>query len=286
MEVKMKSIIFSILLGGILCLAHAQPEVGILAQSESIVKERDEYQFKAVLRPIKPSYFPGEIVTLVLKIENIGKQQVTVSRAFRDASDSSVFYISRESGEFLMYVRSRFRTGGALDNLAMRPGESFESPMHILWNEKPEVEGLSAQTVAYKQKGKILDYYGFTEPGTYNVRTISNIVIWNNREPVSVSVESAPTQISIERPEGEDAQVWERIKRNHLISLFVQEGRFLMTKRGQQESLIREMDEIVRLYPNSILSKQIDDRLKEWRAKIEKWKEEERKRLERIKKEN
>lgn len=210
----------------------------------------------------KETFILGEPITAEFEISNKGENSFQIHAEGVETGFLKVFIASQDS-EYKQY----FGYGwglimGRMFHLA--PGASHRyKEATILWNGKVDVSGLNERAAKEKLKGKITTEYALPKPGIYFVKGVS--YVGEN----ATLIESEPTQITINEPIGEDLKVWNQIKGNSEIALLMQAGEFSKSKDEEKEKIVREVEQLIVQYPNSIYSSYLKPNLEKYKANEE-----------------
>lgn len=197
----------------------------------------------------KQSYELGEIVPISFELKNTSANDVTINDVFGVGSGSVTVYISRDGKNYPEYNSDWGQVDFAPASTVIKPGQSLSSSATILWHRKPNaLQGESARVIKEVSEKTLLTDYAFPEAGTYYVKAVYN-----------QNLQSAPLDITIEEPDGEDLDIWNRIKGRGDIAYFIQKGyvpiaSYKSEEKSRFESNVRA---IIERYPNSLLSKQL-----------------------------
>lgn len=228
-------------------------------------KPADQPKMTLNISPLKTSYVLGEVVSLDIKVTNIGDSDVFL-RGWTAQSGLIKFLVSREDQEFKQYDHSAWIRDHK--SKAIKPGETRESKATLLWNFSPARRFVNPAAFDYY----IMSDLAFPEPGVYFIKAvlvISASVPGQNR----AEVESTPVQIVINEPVGEDKKVWNQIKENTELAYFIQQGEPRSPKPEEQEKLVKEVEQIIADNPNSNLANQMREGLEKHRENEAKIKE-------------
>ena len=172
----------------------------------------------------------------------------------------------KEDKDYKLYVPKGplISLDGVYMPIQINPKETLDNQITVLWNNKPKVSHLNADAAKPYVEGRILTDYAFPEAGTYYIKAVTTVL--KDKKPVSV--ESEPIKIIVEEPQGEDLEVWKKIKDNGEFAYFIQEGEITRGyhKPEEQAKFQQEVDDIVNHYPNSFLSGQIKQSLVKFQA--------------------
>lgn len=234
-----------------------------------------EKELELAVRSSKGVYIKGEKVNLIFTLRNNGDEGLTILNNFPVDAGYIAVYVSKDGEHFGKYLNPEWgRTDTARGVITIKPHESIETSTDILWNNKPEISHLNGVAASRFIKDKILSDYVFPDAGTYLVKIeYSGLSGPRGR----YKIESEPVQISIAEPNGEDLEVWQKIKNRSDLAYFIQEGRFRTIKREEEQQLKYEAELIVNQYPTSSIARQIAQSLDKFRSFEEKRKAFERK---------
>lgn len=239
--------------------------------SFSYMQEGQEKELELLVKPSKQSYVLGEVVRLDFVIKNSGVKDITIMGSLKIEDGYLNVYISKDGKNFGQYNHTKWGTDDTYrPPVKLKPGEGITNSATILWNMKPNINGLN-ETVAKKAvEGKILTDYAFPEAGTYFVK--ASYYIYSTNQQGAVLIESDLIKIVIEEPASEELEVWNKIKNNGDIAHFIQEGDFSVPiyKTKERENLRQEIEQIINQYPNSFYTESLQQSLAKFRAAEEK----------------
>lgn len=233
------------------------PAISQIQTEAGSTKVDEKKTFTARIGTDKKAYLPGETVKLTVTIENAGEESITIQR-ITDANEATSFYVASDGGEFEKYVPV-YSNIDSFRHKILKPGELDDTTGTLLWNYKVKIGHLSPMAAANARKGKIFDHHAFPSPGKYLIKAHTRLI-----RPL-VSLRCDPIEIEILEPEGDDAEVWKLMEKRHEISRFVQSLVVPLLPIGREARFLSEMDAIVARYPNGVLSKQLAERLKDYR---------------------
>jgi hypothetical protein len=193
----------------------------------------------------KQSYQLGEPVDLIFALNNKSNQNIEIY-CFGTASGDLQVHISEGKGTFLEYDAG-WGTVDIICKNTLKPNDKIETSAKILWNHKIEESNLiSSDVIKRAREGKIVSYYAFSKAGTYFIKALALNV-------GTTRVESKPIKIKIEEPDGENLEVWNKIKDNGDIAYFLHKGDFKIPsyKSEEREKLRQEIEQILIDHPNS-----------------------------------
>lgn len=148
--------------------------------------------------------------------------------------------------------------------IALASGQIQNYEVTILWNGKPNVSHLNEEAGNQVLKGKITTEYALPKPGVYFIKGLS--YVGENATPI----ESESVQITIGEPVGDDLVVWNQIKGNREIALLMQVGEFDTGKDEEKAKLVRQVEQILEQYPNSVYSSYLKKNLEKFKLSEEK----------------
>jgi hypothetical protein len=222
--------------------------------------EVQDLTFKA--KTNKETLILGEPVEIEFVFFNTGNNSVIIPSSGVEAGSLQVF-IAKPNEEFKEYFASGWgRKRGT--QKALEPKQSYSYKSTILWNGKPNVSHLNEDSAKRVLKGKITTEYALPEPGTYLIKGIS--YVGENAVPI----ESDPIEIVVNAPVGDDLKVWNQIKGNREIALLMQTSEFNTSKDEEKEKLVRDVEQIIVQYPNSVYSSYLRTNLEKYKASEEK----------------
>ena len=221
---------------------------------------------KLSIRSDKETYIRGEIVNVTVRLENRGMSRVRGGTGPVGINHGSTFYVSRGGSDYVKYENPYWQQQGASRSILLEPNGIFEDTSDLVWNLKPETAHLSPMWVEISRRGRILTDYVFQTAGTYRIKA----VFWNITGLDGRGYpESEPIEIRIVEPRGEDLTVWRLIENRPDIAYFVQNTEIQNANSdAERVTRSRELREIAQRYPNSIIARQIGQKLEEYRARL------------------
>jgi len=209
----------------------------------------------------------GEIIPLEATIVNNASIPVRIEGDSRYAVAIKIKAPGEK--EFRRYVAPGpdFTLDGIYVPIQINPGQVFSSQNKVLWNSSAasQVRNLSADAAESYTRGQILTDYAFPKAGTYYVKAVAG-VFFKGKE--AITIESKPVQITVEEPQGEDLEVWNKIKNDGEFGHFLQEGKMThgYHKPEDVERFQNEVDHILADYPNSLYAQPLRESLMKYRA--------------------
>lgn len=218
------------------------------------------------VRSDKDTYIRGEIVKLTIHLENRSVSRVRIITGPPGKNYGALFYVSRDGTNYGRYDNPFWTQGGSRSPL-LEPNGSFEDTSDIMWNFKPETAHLSPMWAENTRRGRILTDYVFPMAGTYRVKAVFWHIVGSDGRG---HPESAPIEITVVEPQGEDLIVWRLIENRPDLAYFIQNAWFIETAEGPaaRERPWRELRGIADQYPNSVIARQIGQKLQEFRTKL------------------
>ena len=153
-----------------------------------------------------------------------------------------------------------------IEPLILKPGEAFESEAVMLCNPVLETSHLNEATAkrARERENLVQGNYVLTKPGYYFVKAIL-------RDPRSDNIiESTPVRIFADRPQGDDLDVWNKIKDRRDYAFFIQTGSVGNVGDQHSKKVANDLQEIVTLHPTSKYADKIRKSLNEYREVVNK----------------
>lgn len=233
-------------------------------------RENPFQKLDLVIKPSKSTYLTGEVITLNFQLTNKSGEEVNISNKFSVVEDAFLnVYISQDGKNFKKNVNPGRRVDSSGANIKIKPGDSIETTASILWNDKPKVSHLNPDAAKSITEGKILTDYVFPQAGVYFIKSIYSVYYYTDRMNV-VKIESAPVQIRIEEPTGNDWTVWNKIKDRGDFAYFIQYGDFRVSEPEEREKLQQEIERIFSQSPEGIIAGQIEQSLEKFKVIEEK----------------
>lgn len=217
-------------------------------------------------QPSKASFILGELVPMEISLRNEGTTDVML-RGFDIKSGYLRVWIADSAGNYAEYTNASWGNAKT-PPVTLKAGREVVSQATILANSIPEIGHLSSAAANRASEGKILTKYAFPKAGTYYIKAV---LLIPGAEPTKV--ESAPIQITITDPIGEDLEVWDKMKDRTELAYFIQEGQVITTIEREKTKFLSEVDHLVANYPNSLLVNQIGFARDRFRANEAKRKE-------------
>ena len=242
--------------------------LALLAASRGVVNalhksESQDTDLSLTVKTPKEVFSLGEIVPLTFKFTNETSESIRFFDILHIEDGDIQILISQDGGNFKKYSHSRW---GVADvnrpPISLKSHESRETSVGILWNDIPNE--LNIDRVADKQ---LVTNYAFQTKGIYLIKAKTTIH-YSDKE--AVWLESAPIQIVVEEPTGDNLAVWNKIKDRGDIGFFLQEGDFKSYDPKERAKLQKEVEQLLVQYPNSIFADPIKESLKKHQENEEK----------------
>lgn len=229
--------------------------IGLTINNEKI----QGLSFKA--KANKEVYVLGEPIKVDFEFINQSDNSMIIPSRGVEVGSLKVF-IADQGGEYKEYFASGWgRLRGARKTLEPKQSHKYEAT--ILWNGVPRVSHLNESAAKRVLEGKITTEYALPEPGAYFIKGVSTF------GENMTKIESEPVQVVINEPVGDDLKVWNRIKGNREIAYLLQKDSFDTDKDEEKTKLIREVEQIVQTYPNSVYSDYLKPKLEKFKANEE-----------------
>jgi hypothetical protein len=230
-------------------------------------KFSNDSKLKLKIDSQKDSYLLGEVVQLNVNLVNETDEAIKISSKPTVENGYLKIWISKDKKDFKEYKGNRWGLSDRSGSGILDPTQSIKSQGTLLWNYTLPIE--------YKDKiiakDKIESAYAMPESGIYYIKAIANLL--NKKE--RTNIESEPIKITITEPEGEDLEVWNKIKDNGNFAYFIQEGDMLIPsyKSEERDKLQAEIEQILADYPNSFYSTSLRQSLSKFKTSEAKRKE-------------
>jgi hypothetical protein len=209
-------------------------------------------------RTNKETFLLGEPVQADFVITNHGPISYRVPREGVESGSLKIF-IAKQGEQFKRYFGAGWgRRRGTSVSLELNQSVNYHAT--ILWNGKPDVSHLNETAANEVLASKISTEYAFPEPGTYFIKAVSSI------QQNGSEVEFDPVRITIVNPEGEDLDVWNKIKGNREIFFLIQIGTFDTSDENRKQQLIASVEQILIEHPSSVYSGYLRTNLDKFKA--------------------
>jgi hypothetical protein len=231
----------------------------------SYMQNNDNKAFQAIVISSKNTYFLGEVVSLECLVKNTGIKNVKIAGELGLEDGTFSIWVSKDAKTFEKYNNTTWgKVDRHVNRIELKPDETVSNQATVLWNSKPKTSDPAFEK-------KITTDYAFPVAGDYYVKL--RYVIYPETTPVWI--ESVPIKISITKPEGDELEVWNKIKDNGYFAYFIQEGDMLIPSYKSEERLKfqTEIEQILTDYPNSFYATSLSQSLNKFKASEAKRKE-------------
>jgi hypothetical protein len=252
----------SLLLVVLTLLAGSIGTAIVLSHQES-TPSKDIRSLTLVVKTDKPSYLPGELITLDFKILNESQEAILLPKSVDVWSGHLQVFISDETNDYKMYKGPRwglFKPVGVA-TLKLAPGDSFNSTATMLHNHTVETSHLTEDYKKQVSKGLIPTEYVLPQPGLYFIKAALIDDALENK------VESEPVRIVIEEPMNADLEVWNKIKDDGNYARFMQTGALATPDPQKTKRIVETLEEIENSHSHSKYYGQIRSALAKQRDK-------------------
>jgi hypothetical protein len=217
------------------------------------------------INQLKSNYSLGEIVALNLEIKNQSNKDIYLFGATVDSGYVKIL-VSDDGKNYKEYSGANWGNKKSKGK-TIKAAESIISDAKILSNSVPDTSNLSDVAVRGFADKQLMTVYAFSKAGDYFVKAV--LIIPNKGG--NTRIESEPLKVRIAEPEGDDLEVWNKIKDRADFAYFIQEGEFVDFRNLDEKlKFQQEIDEIVYQYPNSLLGNQVKQSLDKFTSSEEK----------------
>lgn len=240
---------------------------GLTSWFNTTGKNNTSRKLELKITSAKEKLIPGEVVSLTVIATNKSDEIIKMLDGLSPEHGYLNFLISQDGQNYKKYKHPKWgRRDSKLFSVLLKPGESINASANILWNLKPEFDAsqLAPETVKAVTEGRILTDYVFPKPGVYYIKAVYSVYFIDGQDKY-VQIDSKPIQVTIEKPEGEDLEVWNQIKDNGEIGFFLQEGDFRNPYDEKSKELKQKIEQIVIQHPNSIYADFFQRKLEKFR---------------------
>lgn len=221
---------------------------------------------KVSIESSKSAYLLGEVVVINVELKNESSSDI-----FLQGTDAKSGYlkilISNSQGNFKEYTNAAWGNKKK-PGKTLKPEQTVKSQATVLSNSKPEVSHLNETAAERAAEGKILTDYAFPHAGIYYLKALLIIPGEN-----STRIESDTIQITVNKPIGDDLEVWNKIKNRSDIAYFIQESSVIARSDEEKEIFLQEVEQTAMKFPNSLLANQLRQSLEKFQANEERRKE-------------
>jgi len=214
----------------------------------------------------KENYLPGELITIKFKVINKSFESLPLYKGSTVRDGYLKVLIADENGSFKEYLGPGWGTKDADYNepLTLGSGQAFETEATVLWNQKLETGHLN-RAYAENLGTRIQTDYALPAPGVYYIKAVLYSPLSKKR------IESASVRLALETPQGDDLEVWNKIKDDGQYALFMQTGGLAEGLTGARTKEIADsLEALLQRHPDNHYSEQIRTSLSKRRSAIEK----------------
>jgi len=225
-----------------------------------------EYSIEIAVKPSKKVYMLGEVVSLDILLQNNGIEDVKIFGGLSKDDGLFSISISKDNRNFKKYSHIKWgRADVKRIPVNLGSGKNTNTLATVFWNNKPSVSNsLAPDVIKQKEVGRILTSYAFPDAGEYYIK--ASYFLHLTAKPILI--ESEPIKITIGNPQGENLEVWNRIKDDGNFAYFIQEGEFLIPgyKTEERDKFKQKIEEIINIYPNSFYTQSLSESLTKFNA--------------------
>lgn len=193
------------------------------------------------------SYILGEIVDLEIRLTNTLEDVVWINSLLPTSFGNFDIYISNDN---VRYRRNMQPLWGVKDYVIVHPTtldahKSESIKISVLYNSIGDDH-------INEVENRVTTSNLFPMPGIYYIKAILKDYTRERRE----TLESAPIQINILQPKGDDLQIWNTIKDNPQFAFFLQES-VIHEDLETEKYMIQTLEDLTQTYPKGKLASQI-----------------------------
>ena len=242
---------------------------GLLAARSVHYAEHSSNPLRFDVDTDKEQYLVGEEVHLNFKVVNQSDRQVSLYPGSTVWDGYIDVFVAYQGEDFRRYRGPMWGVRDAIykEPLILKPGEAFESEAVMLCNPVLETSHLNdaAAKRAQKRENLVQGNYVLTKPGYYFVKAIL-------LDPKSDNIiESSPVRSFADRPQGDDLDVWNKIKDRRDYAFFIQTGSVGNVGDQHSKKVANDLQEIVTLHPTNKYADKIRKSLNEYREVVNKF---------------
>lgn len=223
--------------------------------SFSYLKVDSKNEIEIAVSSPKDTYLLGEAIPLLIEVKNLTGKEIDLIDTLDPIYGSLKLYVSDENKNVkYQYMNPK---SGILD---------VSGFIKIKVNEK---RSNSIQVLARLKSYDQAEYF-FASAGIYYLQVSYQIRLIGQTKPIEIK--SEPIKITISELEGEDLEVWNKVKDNGNFAYFMQEGDILIPsyKTEERAKFLQEIEQILIDYPNSFYTQSLGQSLEKFRANEEK----------------
>lgn len=129
----------------------------------------------------------------------------------------------------------------------------------------PNETAVTSSTILWDWRKQDVPVFRFADSGVYYLRARYSLTIEGEKD--SIQLESEPIRITIEKPNTDDSEVWNKIKDNGHFAYFIQKGdiRIPSYKTEERAKFEQEIEQILVDHPNSFYAFSLRQSLEKFR---------------------
>lgn len=208
------------------------------------------------------SYAAGEVIELKFAITNNSDKADAITAPDVGTGSLKVF-LSGDGKDYREYVGPNW---GALDagqhQLKLAAGARFETNATMLYNQRLATGHLTPMYAERIDKARIPTEFAITEPGRYWIKAS-----YTNGKDV---IRSAPVEIEITTPVGQEAIVWDQIRSDGAFAYMLQTGdvRYLPGS-AESEDFDERLRQVTSDYPETGLTRRLGQKIDQYKRNVE-----------------
>lgn len=225
---------------------------GVVGVDHSMSNSQDD--LKLTLRASKEAYKLGEKIDFSIRLSNTGKTNLHLMDEFGTGTGFLHLECTKNGKDFFGCSDPSW---GTLDfvnpTTRLKSGETIFTSTSILWDWKVQD----------------VPTYIFLESNVYYVTARYTAHLQNeNGEIVQYELKSEPIKIEIMEPQGEDLEVWNKIKEDGNFAYLIQYGeiRIPSYKTEERVKFTQKVWEIISTKPNSFYAQSLHASLEKFKA--------------------
>ncbi len=209
----------------------------------------------------KTEYFPGELVRLDFHLTARAPEGAAAPDCLMVENGYVRVFLRFERGEYLEYHGPGWGMADLLPHIVLLPpGEAVNGSATLLYNHRPETAHLRPLYAEQALSGRIPDEYALSRAGFYQLKAR----LYDNE--MENYVDSDPVQIRVIEPEGENAPVWETMRRHPELGFLVQAGVLPgASSEAEEQQAESTLNGLLSAYPGSAYARQIRPQLEKFR---------------------
>jgi hypothetical protein len=211
------------------------------------------------------AYLPGEPVNLKFKVTNKTDAPVSIDGGADVWHGQLKVFIAYQDESYKEYLGPRWGLKDELDSeTVIEPNGFFDTEATILYNHPLQSAHLSALYATENAAKRVETEYALARVGEYRLKAVLHV------SESEGAIESAPVQITIEAPKGDDLAVWNKIKDNPSYGYFIQTGDLKARPNSRKAGRVVEtLEEVVNSKPNSRYAGHIRQSLAKFKSSVD-----------------